>query len=118
MPASIPKPIRRYHPYLRHSTLHLPFLPERPFCPPHALHTTYVIDPDPTALDPPLPITHRDTEPTAASYFANEATKPAQRPISKPRGEVGRPNGHGYNLSVALGWPVDVYKEVQVRNFP
>lgn len=117
MPASTPKPLRRYHPYLRPPTLHLPFSPERPFCPAHALHTIYVIDPDPTPLDPPLPIVHREAEASAVSYFVNEATKPNQQPIPKPRGEVGRPNGHGYNLSAALGWPLEVYKEVQVRDF-
>ena len=32
----------------------------------------------------------------------------------KPKGEVGHPTRNGYSLLVALQWPTEVYREVQV----
>ena len=115
-----PKIPRRYRPYGRPLSLHSTFPLERHNCPAHSLHKIYPTDSDVAAFEPPQPLAHPEAFLSAATYFVLEDSKrPISQKIAKPPGEVGRPgpSRKGYNLQTALAWPIEVFKEVQVRFF-
>lgn len=86
MPVLINRCPRRYQPYSQPLALHLIFPSEKHFCSPHSLYLVFPADSDITAFDPPRPILATGIVLPDMTYFA----------------------------SIALGWPEEVYKDVQV----
>ena len=107
---------RRYHPFSRHLALHTLFPVEQPICPLHSLYTIYPADSDVSSVHQPQPLSlsSKAAVLTAVEYFAMQERQHPNKTYEKPKGEVGHPTRNGYSLLVALQWPTEVYKEVQV----
>ena len=108
-----------YHLFSRPLALHSAFPVKRHACPPHSLYTIFPTDSDTTIVHP-QPLLHMPAMMTTAAYFTIAETQNPNTIHKKPDGEVGRMESNntgckGYQLQVALGWPQEVFKEVQVR---
>lgn len=108
-------PAARYHPYRRLSAIHLTFAPEAPVSVKCTIHRIFPMDSDPSQPPPIRPLLQKPATLDARAYFA--ALSIEAIPKRKPPGEAGRPSRGGYTLGEALGWPEDVYKEVQVYHY-